>query len=79
MQNYKELKAKGVITLVKTELGVVIHRKKWDAETGLPVAPELTTVVEAALLAEKTSLQASTVARMAEIDELLADVKKAKK
>lgn len=79
MKDYKELKDKGVLKLVKTDLGVVIQRSKWDAETGLPVTPELTTVDEAALLAEKASLQAATAERVAEIDLLIADAKKVKK
>lgn len=75
MKGYKELKAKGVLKMVKTDLGVIIERKKWDAETGLLITPELTIVDETALLVEKSE----HTARLAEIDELLADAKKVKK
>jgi len=79
MKDYKKLKAAGVIKLVATGQGVIAQRSKWDPNTGLPVMPELMAVDEAALTAEKTALGASVAARVADIDELLADADQAKK
>ena len=80
-QDYRELKAKGIVKLVKTKAGIILQRSKWDADTGQPTTPELAPVNEVALVAEREQLQAEIAEQIADIDELITDAKakKAKK
>ena len=79
MKGYKKLKAAGVVALISTPTGIIIQRSKWNPDTGQPETPELVAVDEAALAEERAALTAEMTTRVAEIDELLADVENKKK
>ena len=81
MKDYKKLKKAGCIKWITTSTGKIIQRGKWDADTGLPVAPELYAFDIAVLDKEKSENSAKRGeldARDAEINEIIADAKKAK-
>jgi len=81
MKDYKKLKAADAISWIKTPVGKIIQRRKYDPNTGQPAAPELTAYDEQALLAEKTdnaSQSATLTERDDEIDLIIADAKKVK-
>jgi len=81
MKDYKKLKKAGSIKWIVTPTGKIIQRSKWDADTGLPTASELYAFDIAVLdkeKAENSAKRGELDARDAEINEIIADAKKAK-
>lgn len=73
IKNYKELKAKGLITLHKDDTYFYYALKQWNAKTGEQIAPEVEVIDVEELNVEKVRLNKQII----DIDELTSDLEKA--
>ena len=78
MKDYLKLKKDKLVKLIRVGDGVVAEVSQWDKDSGKPITSLYTPIDVPALTAEKVKLKVDTAARVAEIDEILADAKKVK-
>lgn len=69
-KNYLEKKAKGNAEIITAGGGFAVAVKKFDVDSGEPIAPEITSVDSEALEKEKTEL----LDKIADIDSVIADI-----
>ena len=73
-KNYLEKKASGNAEIIKAGGGNAIAVKKFDVDTGAPVAPEITAIDLAELQKEKAELQE----KINNINAIIAEINKTK-
>ena len=69
-KNYLEKKAKGNAEIITAGGGFAIAIKKFDVDSGEPIAPEITSIDTEALDKEKAEL----LDKIADIDSVKADI-----